>query len=310
MPGVASVQIDNVPAPGHRRPGLSARRRACRSAGWRSRGSTTIRTSPSTACSARPQRRQIASGHERRPTTAAAAPARRSTRRRRSSTVPACRRSRYRVGTHPDFKATLLARLSSTDYPALAGARPRATTDDYTIALLDAFAATLADVLTFYQERIANESYLRTATERRSVLELARLIGYQLAPGVAASTALAFTLEEAPGQPSQAARSRSRFRPGRACRACPIPDQDPQTFETVAAIVAQRRMERDPGAAPQPIEIGPGLTELVSRRHRHAAAARRRHPVRRRRATQDRQRRWDVRWSRACRSTPPAARPG
>ncbi len=36
--------------------------------------------------------------------------------------------------------------------------------------------AALADVLTFYQERIANEGYLRTATERRSILELAREI--------------------------------------------------------------------------------------------------------------------------------------
>lgn len=55
--------------------------------------------------------------------------------------------------------------------------------DDATIALLDAWA-TVADVLTFYQERIANEGYLRTATERRSVLELARLVGYQPRPGV------------------------------------------------------------------------------------------------------------------------------
>ena len=62
----------------------------------------------------------------------------------------------------------------------------------------------LGDVLTFYQERIANESYLRTATERLSVLELARLIDYQLRPGVAASTYLAFTLEDAPGALGQA----------------------------------------------------------------------------------------------------------
>ena len=46
--------------------------------------------------------------------------------------------------------------------------------------------ACVADVLGFYQERIANEGYLRTATERRSVLELARTIGYELKPGVAA----------------------------------------------------------------------------------------------------------------------------
>ena len=40
------------------------------------------------------------------------------------------------------------------------------------MALIDACAC-VADVLTFYQERIANEGFLRTATERRSVLELA-----------------------------------------------------------------------------------------------------------------------------------------
>src|SRR4029077_14683284 len=74
----------------------------------------------------------------------------------------------YRVGRHSDFETTLLARLSSTDFPALAALTTRGD-DDYTIALCDAFA-TMADVLTFYQERIANESYLRTATERRSVL--------------------------------------------------------------------------------------------------------------------------------------------
>ena len=67
--------------------------------------------------------------------------------------------------------------------------------------LTDAWAAAL-DVLTFYQERIANESYLRTATERLSVLHLARLIGYELRPGVAASTSLAFTLDETAGSPA------------------------------------------------------------------------------------------------------------
>src|SRR3981189_2365996 len=100
----------------------------------------------------------------------------------------------YRVGTHADFRATLIAPMSSTDYPAL---KPLTTRnhDDYTITLCDSFAA-LADVLTFYQEPIANESSLRTALERRSALQLARLIGYQLAPGVAAGTSLAFMLQD------------------------------------------------------------------------------------------------------------------
>ncbi|MDX6712407.1 MAG: hypothetical protein QOH96_3423, partial [Blastocatellia bacterium] len=76
----------------------------------------------------------------------------------------------YRVGTHAKFKETLLARLSGSNQPPLRNFSVRYN-DDFTIALLDAWA-TMADVLTFYQERLANESYLRTATERVSILEL------------------------------------------------------------------------------------------------------------------------------------------
>src|SRR5262245_54133331 len=108
----------------------------------------------------------------------------------------------YRIGTHSQFKDTMLARLSASGQPALRRLSTRED-DDFTIALLDAWA-TVGDVLTFYQERAANEAYLRTATERFSVLELARLIEYQLRPGVAASTFLAFALETAPGALGQA----------------------------------------------------------------------------------------------------------
>ena len=62
----------------------------------------------------------------------------------------------------------MLAALSDPARPALQDLTTR-DDDDFTIALLDA-SATIADVLTFYQERIANESYLRTATERDSIL--------------------------------------------------------------------------------------------------------------------------------------------
>jgi len=109
----------------------------------------------------------------------------------------------YRVGVHARFKESMLARLSSAELHALAGLGTR-DDSDFTIALCDAVATTL-DVLSFYQERIANENFLRTATQRRSILELARLIGYELAPGVAASTWLAFGLQEVPGSPALAA---------------------------------------------------------------------------------------------------------
>lgn len=55
----------------------------------------------------------------------------------------------YRIGRHGEFKAALLARLSSADYPALAGLRTRAD-DDFSIAYCDA-SALMLDVLSFYQ---------------------------------------------------------------------------------------------------------------------------------------------------------------
>ena len=99
----------------------------------------------------------------------------------------------YRVGTHASFFETMLARLSSGDFPILSELTTR-DPDDPALAMLDAWA-TVADVLTFYNERIINENYLRTATERRSILELARLVGYKLRPGVASSVYLAYTVD-------------------------------------------------------------------------------------------------------------------
>lgn len=138
----------------------------------------------------------------------------------------------YRVGGHSRFKHSMLARLSSSELPQLAGLRTD-DDDDFSIALLDAWAM-VADVLTFYQERIANESYLRTATERRSLLELARLIGYELRPGVAANVDLAFTLETGPGAPPK-----STIPAGAKVQSIPGPGEKPQTFETAVAIEAR-----------------------------------------------------------------------
>ncbi len=155
----------------------------------------------------------------------------------------------YRVGTYARFRSSLLARLSESGEPALAALTTR-DAGDFTIALLDA-AAVVGDVLTFYQERLANESYLRTATERVSVLELARLIDYHLRPGVAASTYLAFTLEDAPGTLGQAlslgtsAQTSAEPLPpitvaiGVKVQSVPGPNEQAQTFETIEAIAAR-----------------------------------------------------------------------
>jgi len=100
---------------------------------------------------------------------------------------------RMRIGTHGAFLAAMLERIRAHTEFGLEGLHTRAR-DDPTIALCDAWAS-IADVLTFYQERIANEGYLRTAVERRSIAEIARLVGYRMRPGVAASAHLAFVIE-------------------------------------------------------------------------------------------------------------------
>jgi predicted phage baseplate assembly protein len=135
----------------------------------------------------------------------------------------------YRAGTHATFLETMIARLSSADFPALAGLKTR-DPGDPAIALLDSWA-TVADILTFYQERIANEGYLRTATERRSILELGRLINYTLRPGVAASVYLAYTLSEdnstTPPTPTE-----TTIPKGSLSQSVPNPGESAQFFET------------------------------------------------------------------------------
>lgn len=136
----------------------------------------------------------------------------------------------YRIGTHARFKRALLERIAGE--PALRGLTTRSD-DDFAIAMLDAWA-TAADVLTFYQERLANESYLRTATERLSLGHLARLLGYELGPGVAAGAPLVFTVD-----PVTSRGAPVPLPAGVKVQSIPGPDEPPQTFETAEPIDAR-----------------------------------------------------------------------
>ncbi len=60
---------------------------------------------------------------------------------------------------------------------------------DFGIVLIELFAY-MGDILSYYQDRIVNESFLATAQERRSVIQHLRLIGYELEPASAASAML------------------------------------------------------------------------------------------------------------------------
>ena len=143
----------------------------------------------------------------------------------------------YRVGAWASFRESMLARLSSLDYPVLAALKTRET-DDFSIALLDA-ASVMLDILSFYQERIANENFLRTAVQPRSLIELSRLIGYVPAPGVSATAYLAFQLKTAPGQPPNPSAPAIVIPKGSRVQSVPAQGQQPKTFETSADILAK-----------------------------------------------------------------------
>ncbi|SFG14444.1 putative baseplate assembly protein [Neptunomonas qingdaonensis] len=152
---------------------------------------------------------------------------------RRIDNPPGLTQFPYRIGRHSDFFESIQSRLSSVDNPALAALTTRESSD-FTLAIGDALACSL-DVLSFYTERYAHEHYLRTATERLSVGAMARLIGYELAPGVAASTHLAFTLQSVPGAPAKPIE----IPMGTRVQSVPGQDEQAQTFETVAPAAAR-----------------------------------------------------------------------
>ena len=163
----------------------------------------------------------------------------------------------YRVGRHGDFLDSMIAGLTDVERPRLADLTTR-DSDDVSIAVLDAWAV-VSDVLTFYTERLANESYLRTAGERISLQELGRLIGYRLRPGVAAETHLAFAIEPPPEVPAAASRDPGAtpnvtpasvvLDAGLRVQSIPAPGEQPQTFETVEEIEARAAWNAMPARA-------------------------------------------------------------
>lgn len=137
-----------------------------------------------------------------------------------------------RVATYDSMFAAMQRRLTASitgeENDSLHALKTREA-DDPAIAFLDAWA-TVGDVLAFYQERILQEGYLRTATERRSMLELGRLVGYTLKPGVAASTHVAYTVEDTAVTVIPA---------GSQVQSIPGPGEQPQIFETSDEIEAR-----------------------------------------------------------------------
>jgi hypothetical protein len=158
-----------------------------------------------------------------------------------------------RVGTHGSFLGAMLDRIRTGALQGLSELHTR-TSDDAMIALCDAWAS-IADVLTFYQERIANEGYLRTAVERRSIAELARLVGYRMRPGVAATAHLAFTLE-----PDHAAK----LPVGLQVQTVPDDDEPARRFELVEQLDARAEWNQLKVHSQQPSDANPNLMQIFA----------------------------------------------
>lgn len=144
----------------------------------------------------------------------------------------------YRVATRESLMALMNEAASAPDIVRTDLANPirllpMIPEEGFIPALFDAWATT-GDVLTFYQERIANEGYLRTATEALSQRELIRTLGHAPMPALSAQGVFAFTMATAKGAPDEAIVPAST-----PIAAAPPPDGSPapvfETFEDVRA---------------------------------------------------------------------------
>jgi uncharacterized phage protein gp47/JayE len=157
---------------------------------------------------------------------------------------PGLQEVRYRIGTFATFQqelvdAVLAARLraaaqSSGELPGFLATAQSDVRDDYGLAILDLWAY-LGDILTFYQERIINEAFIRTAKQQESIEWLAKLLDYHPKPGVSAAALIAFRTEQGKNAIIPA---------GLPVQSVPGPGEKPQKFETMSELVANDKLTR------------------------------------------------------------------
>jgi uncharacterized phage protein gp47/JayE len=125
---------------------------------------------------------------------------------------------------------------------------------DLAVMMAEWFAY-LGEILTFYNERIANEMFLRTAVQPASVQSLIRILGYRPNPGVGASVTLGALL-----QPAQSFGNVLTLPKGLQFQSKPSAGQTPQIFELSGpVVVAQPDVI---AAAPEPALLDPAHSSL------------------------------------------------
>ncbi|HMD96339.1 MAG TPA: hypothetical protein VKM93_03275 [Terriglobia bacterium] len=150
----------------------------------------------------------------------------------------------YRVGDYITFRHALL--LSRTGEVELANWRPSAK-GDLALQMMEWWAY-VADILTFYNERIANQDYLRTADLPESVQRLIRILGYRPRPGIGATGTLgALMTGVAPFTVAQGFQVQSK----------PGPGQQAQIFELSSDTLIQAPAAVSADPLPNPALLGP-----------------------------------------------------
>lgn len=154
------------------------------------------------------------------------------------------------IAGFPEFRRAMLAEIGS--HPALVGWRARGE-GDLGMMLLEMWAY-VADVVTFYDEVIAHEGYLRTARRRPSLRKLVALLGYRPRPAVATAALLAASAE---------GRVPLRLPAGVAFRSGAFDGEPPQVFELDADSTVDPLANRWRLAVPRPTTLGSGVTAAL-----------------------------------------------
>jgi uncharacterized phage protein gp47/JayE len=161
----------------------------------------------------------------------------------------------YRIGTYTSFRQAMIEAIAKS--PELKGWAARKN-DDYGIALMEMWAY-LADILTFYQERLASEAFIRTALHRGTVMRLANMLDYKLNPGAAAAVYLAFCVEE---------NECVKIPVGLRVQSLPGQDEKPQKFETVEKLSIESGLNKfrvyPIPDADTPLEAGRNAATVIS----------------------------------------------
>jgi len=150
------------------------------------------------------------------------------------------------LGGFPDYRQALLAALAQQ--PALGQWRASGD-DDLGVMLLEMWAY-IGDVVSFYDQVIANEAYLRTAQQFTSLRRLTQLLGYVPRPAVAARVDLA--VQVTGRQPVTLAK-------GTAFRSAAFDEEPPQVFELVTPRTVHPLNNRWTLARSRPTTLGPTL---------------------------------------------------